>query len=180
VVTARHRSWSEIPALRSLAVEPKRPAAPSSPFAQVDALSPQSALSLRITSDALDPADAMRAVADPAAGGSVLFAGTVRDHSDAGAVTRLEYEAWEDRAMGVMEAIGREMFDRWALRKVVLWHRFGSLDVGEVSVIVCVSAGHRGEAFDAARLGIERIKQDVPIWKKEHLPGGDAHWVRGS
>jgi molybdopterin synthase catalytic subunit len=177
VVTARHRSWSEIPALRSLAVEPERQAAPSSPFAQVDALS---ALSVRITADALDPADAMRAVADPAAGGSVLFAGTVRDHSDAGAVTGLEYEAWQDRAAGVMEAIGREMFDRWPLRRAVLWHRFGSLDVGEVSVIVCVSAGHRAEAFEAARHGIERVKQDVPIWKKEHLPSGDAHWVRGS
>lgn len=122
----------------------------------------------------------MRAVADPASGGTVLFAGTVRDHSDAGAVTGLEYEAWEGRATEVMETIGREMFDRWPLCRAVLWHRFGSLDVGEVSVIVCVSAGHRGEAFEAARHGIERIKQDVPIWKKEHLPNGDAHWVRGS
>ena len=137
-------------------------------------------MSVLITSDPLDPAHAMSAVADPGAGGTVLFAGTVRDHSDAGTVSGLEYEAWEERAAGAMEAIAHELVERWPLRKVVLWHRFGSLEVGEVSVIVCVSAAHRGEAFEAARHGIERIKRDVPIWKKEHLPDGDAHWVRGS
>jgi molybdopterin synthase catalytic subunit len=155
-------------------VEPEREPGSSSPFAQVDALS------VRITADPLDPADAMRAVADPGAGGTVLFAGTVRDHSDAGTVSGLEYEAWEERAADAMRAIRRDMFERWPLRKAVLWHRFGALDVGEVSVIVSVSAAHRGEAFEAARDGIERIKRDVPIWKKEHLPDGDAHWVRGS
>ena len=122
----------------------------------------------------------MRAVADPGAGGTVLFAGTVRDHSDAGGVTGLEYEAWEERAGVSMEAIGSELFERWPIRAAVLWHRFGALDVGEVSVIVCVSSAHRAEAFEAARHGIERIKQDVPIWKRERLTAGEARWVMGS
>jgi molybdopterin synthase catalytic subunit len=137
-------------------------------------------LSVRITTDPLEPSDALRFVSDPAAGGEVLFAGTVRDHSDAGAVTGLEYEAWEERASDMLAGIGRELFERWPICRAALWHRFGSLAVGEVSVVVCVSAAHRGEAFEAARHGIERIKHDVPIWKKEHLPDGVAHWVMGS
>ena len=63
---------------------------------------------------------------------------------------------------------------------MALLHRFGHLDVGEVSVLVCCSAPHRAEAFEAARYGIERIKEDVPIWKKEGLTSGEAHWVMGS
>ena len=61
-----------------------------------------------------------------------------------------------------------------------LEHRIGRLEVGETSVLVCCSAPHRGDAFEAARQGIERIKQDVPIWKKEALTSGEAHWVMGS
>ena len=63
---------------------------------------------------------------------------------------------------------------------VALLHRIGRLAVGEISVLVCCSAPHRAEAFEAARHGIERIKQDVPIWKKEALVSGEAHWVMGS
>lgn len=95
-------------------------------------------------------------------------------------MTGLEYEAWEERAGPVMEEIGRELFERWPIRRAALWHRFGALGIGEISVVVCVSAAHRGEAFEAARHGIERIKHDAPIWKKESLADGDAHWVKGS
>jgi molybdopterin synthase catalytic subunit len=137
-------------------------------------------LSIRISADPIDPSAAMRFVADRGAGGEVLFAGTVRDHSDAGDVTGLEYEAWEERAVAALDAIGREMFERWPIRRVALWHRFGSLAVGDVSVVVCVSAAHRGEAFEAARHGIERIKRDAPIWKKELMAAGESHWVMGS
>lgn len=137
-------------------------------------------LSIRVSADPLDPSEALRFVADPAAGGEVLFVGTVRDHSEAGSVTGLEYEAWEDRATEAMDAIARELFERWSLCRAVLWHRFGSLAIGEVSVVVCVSAAHRAEAFEAARHGIERIKRDVPIWKKELLAAGESRWVMGS
>jgi molybdopterin synthase catalytic subunit len=137
-------------------------------------------LSIRLTADVIEPSDAMASVADPAAGGVVLFSGTVRDHSDAGGVTGLDYEAWDERALASMEAIGEELFERWPIRRAALWHRTGSLQVGQVSVIVAASAPHRAEAFEAARHGIERIKHDVPIWKKERLADGEAHWVMGS
>jgi molybdopterin synthase catalytic subunit len=137
-------------------------------------------LLVRVTDEPLDPNEALGFVADPAAGGTVLFSGTVRDHSDAGSVTGLEYEAWEERAAELLSAIGDEVFEKWPLCRVALLHRIGRLAVGEVSVLVCCSAPHRGEAFEAARHGIERIKQDVPIWKKEGLVSGEAHWVMGS
>jgi molybdopterin synthase catalytic subunit len=137
-------------------------------------------LVVTLTEAPLDASEALRAVADPSAGASVLFAGTVRDHSDAGAVSALDYEAWDERAIALMEAIGGELFDRWPVRKVALLHRTGHLDLGEVSVLVCCSAPHRAEAFEAARHGIERIKHEVPIWKKESLVSGEAQWVMGS
>ena len=133
-----------------------------------------------MTDAPLDPSEVLRAVCDPAAGGTVLFSGTVRHHSDAGDVMGLDYEAWDERAVALMESIGDDIFDRWPVRKVALLHRTGHLEVGEVSVIVCCSAPHRAEAFEAARHGIERIKHDVPIWKKEALASGEAHWVMGS
>jgi len=119
-------------------------------------------------------------VADPKAGGTVLFSGTVRDHSNEGDVTGLDYEAWDELATDRLQALGREILDRWPVVKVALLHRTGHLDVGEVSVLVACSAPHRAEAFEATRHGIERLKTDVPIWKKELLASGDAHWVMGA
>jgi molybdopterin synthase catalytic subunit len=134
----------------------------------------------RVTGDVLDPNDALAFVADPRAGGTVLFVGTVRDHAGTERVTGLDYEAWEERAASSMEAIGEQIFDRWPICRVALVHRVGVLGVGEVSVVVCCSAPHREAAFEAARFGIERIKSDAPIWKKEHLETGEARWVAGS
>jgi molybdopterin synthase catalytic subunit len=138
------------------------------------------ALLIRLTGEPLDPAEAIRFVADPTAGGLVLFAGTVRDHSDAGEVTGLDYEAWDEMVTLRLEAISEELFERWPICRVALLHRIGHLDVGEVSVVVCCTAPHRAEAFEAARHGIERLKADVPIWKKERLESGDSRWVMGS
>ena len=137
-------------------------------------------LLVRLTDAPLDPSVALGFVADPAAGATILFMGTVRDHSPAGDVTALTYEVWEEQALDRMGAIGEEMLDRWGACKAALLHRSGHLEVGEVSVIVCCSAPHRREAFEAARHGIERIKEDVPIWKNERLITGDTHWVMGS
>jgi molybdopterin synthase catalytic subunit len=135
---------------------------------------------VRVTHAPLEASEALSFVTDPAAGGVVLFAGTVRDHSDAGDVEGLTYEAWEERAVARLDAIAAEILERWPVRKVALLHRVGELAIGETSVLVCCSAPHRAEAFEAARHGIERIKEDVPIWKKEHLRTGEAHWMMGS
>ena len=135
---------------------------------------------VRITSERIVVDEALTFVADPGAGGTAVFVGTVRDHSSAGDVTGLSYEAWEDLAVERLGAIGEEIHARWPVRKVAILHRIGDLAVGESSVVVAASAPHRGDAFDACRHGIERLKEDVPIWKKESLVSGDAHWVMGS
>jgi molybdopterin synthase catalytic subunit len=135
---------------------------------------------VRIAGDPLSVDEALAFVADPSAGGTCVFVGTVRDHSDAGAVTGLTYEAWDELAVDRLGALAAELFDRWPICRVALLHRTGELEVGEASVVVAVSAGHRAEAFEACRHGIERLKADVPIWKKESLDSGDGRWVQGA
>lgn len=137
-------------------------------------------LLIRISSDPLDPGEAIGFVAEPAAGATCVFLGTVRDHSDAGEVTGLSYEAWDEVAQSRLEELGEELFREWPLRRVALLHRTGELRVGDVSVVVACSSAHRAEAFEACRRGIERLKEDAPIWKKEHLVAGESHWVMGS
>ena len=138
------------------------------------------AVLVRLTEQPLDPAEALSFVSHAGAGGTVLFSGTVRDHSQGGEVTGLDYEAWPERAEAQLRAIAAEMRERWPVRRAAILHRTGHLDVGEVSVVVCCSAPHRAEAFEACRHGIERIKEDLPIWKKEALTSGEAQWVMGS
>jgi molybdopterin synthase catalytic subunit len=134
----------------------------------------------RVQEGPLSVDEAVRAVADPAAGAVCMFAGTVRDRSGAGEVTGLTYEAWLELAEQRLSELAREILGRWDVRGVAIVHRTGELSVGETSVVVAVSAAHRAEAFEACRHGIERLKQDVPIWKKERLVTGDAHWIMGS
>ncbi|HEX6843615.1 MAG TPA: molybdenum cofactor biosynthesis protein MoaE [Actinomycetota bacterium] len=135
---------------------------------------------VRVTPDRLSVDDALAFVADPAAGGTCVFVGTVRDRSEAGAVTGLTYESWEELALERLGELAAELRARWPVLKVALLHRTGHLTVGEASVVVAVSAAHRAEAFEACRHGIEQLKHDVPIWKKESLVSGDAHWVMGA
>ena len=137
-------------------------------------------LLVRVTGEPIGADEAVSFVADPGAGGTCVFLGTVRDHSADGEVTGLTYEAWDELATRRLEEIATEMFERWPLRKVALLHRSGDLAIGDVSVVVACSAPHRAEAFDACRRGIEQLKRDVPIWKKEHLRSGASSWVMGS
>ncbi len=143
-------------------------------------ISPKTRVLTRVQAQPISVDEALASVVDPAAGGTCVFVGTVRDHSAAGDVTGLEYEAWDELALQRLEAIASDASDAWPLCAVTVLHRTGSLRVGETSVVVAVSAAHRAEAFDACRQVIERLKQDVPIWKKEGLVSGDAHWVQGS
>jgi molybdopterin synthase catalytic subunit len=135
---------------------------------------------LRITTDPIAAQEAVSFVSDPASGGACVFVGTVRDRSDAGSVTGLTYEAWEELAERRLREIAQEMFEKWPVRRVALLHRTGDLAVGEVSVVVACSSPHRPDAFEACRHGIERLKEEVPIWKHEHLTDGESHWVMGS
>ena len=138
------------------------------------------AVLVRISADPLSIDDAFSFVGDRGAGGICVFVGTVRDRSDAGDVTGLHYEAWDELAAERLEEIARELLDGWPVKRVAILHRTGDLSIGEASVVVACSAPHRAEAFEACRHGIERLKQDVPIWKREGLVSGEAHWVMGS
>lgn len=129
-----------------------------------------------ITDGELDR-ESTEAVARTADGAVVTFVGVVRDLSEGKAVSGLEYEAYEPMATDVMRSIGRDAADRWRVGRVVMAHRVGRLSVGEVSVIVAVSAPHRGEAFDACEFCIDTLKKSVPIWKKELFADGTSSWV---
>ena len=136
---------------------------------------------VRITAEPLSVDEALAFIADPSSGGSCIFVGTVRDaDADGVAVTGLTYESWNDVAVDRLHEIADRLRDRWPIRKVALLHRTGDLGVGDASVVVAVSSPHRAEAFEACREGIEQLKHDVPIWKKELLATGEGHWVMGA
>lgn len=129
-----------------------------------------------VTEDVLDPREVERMVAAPSAGAVALFIGTVRDHARGQDVQRLEYEAYAPAAEKMLARIGDEIAERWKVERVAIVHRTGMLEVGEASVVIGVSSPHRAEAFDACRHAIERIKEIVPIWKKEFYADGSA-WI---
>jgi molybdopterin synthase catalytic subunit len=113
----------------------------------------------------------------PGAGAIAVFEGTVRDVNEGRAVVQLEYEAYEAMALAEMERIAGEIeAEHGGEVRVAARHRIGALAVGDVAVVCAASAPHRGEAFDACRALIDRIKERVPIWKREHGPDG-AYWV---
>lgn len=121
-------------------------------------------------------------VATPASGAVVLFEGVVRDHHEGRAVVRLEYEAYASMAARSIEAACGEVLAEYADREVhriAAHHRVGALEVGEVSLVVAVSAAHRADAFAAALRAVDRIKETAPIWKREYGPGG-ASWQEGA
>jgi molybdopterin synthase catalytic subunit len=130
----------------------------------------------RIQTDALDPRVTESLVAHSGAGAIATFIGTVRDHGRGRAVTHLEYEAYAPAAELTMAQIGDEIRERWGIDHVAIVHRVGPLAVGEASVVISVASAHRDAAFDACRYAIERIKEIVPIWKKEHYADGAA-WL---
>jgi molybdopterin synthase catalytic subunit len=117
-----------------------------------------------------------RAVRDPAAGAIVTFVGTTRNENAGRHVVRLEYEAFTRMAVAEMRRLAAEAVRRWPLRQVAMVHRIGRVPVGEASVAIAVSAGHRAEAFAACHWLIDRLKEVVPIWKREHYRGGQV-WI---
>lgn len=129
-----------------------------------------------IVEDPIDAARVSAAVADPTSGAIVTFIGTTRDHNDGRAVTRLEYEAYPEMALAEMRKIGDTARQRWPIAKVAIVHRIGAVPIGEASVVIAVSAAHRAPAFAACHFAIDRLKEVVPIWKKEHFDGGEV-WI---
>jgi molybdopterin synthase catalytic subunit len=125
---------------------------------------------------ALSVDETIAAVRHPGAGGIAVFVGTVRDENEGRSVTLLEYEAYATMAEKEMRAIAAEIEREIAGTRLAVQHRVGRLEIGDHAVICAASAPHRGEAFRACRALIDRIKERVPIWKREHGPDG-PYWV---
>lgn len=133
---------------------------------------------IHLTTDPIDLSEILSDVKNRSAGGTVLFVGSVRDHNEMGPVSRIQYEAYREMAEDKIAEIENEVRKRWKIKKFAAIHRIGNLKVGEISVAVAVSSEHRGEAFQACEYGIDKIKTNVPIWKKEISESG-ASWVEG-
>lgn len=129
-----------------------------------------------LTTDPLDPAALIGAVAGAGHGGSAVFVGSVRDHHAGRGVSRLDYSAYPPMAERVAREVLAEAGRRWPVR-VVARHRIGQLAVGEVAIVVAVGSAHREAAFEACRWVVDELKGRVPIWKHEHYADGGAAWV---
>ncbi len=129
-----------------------------------------------LTDDPIDPRALVRRVMRPSDGAYVLFEGVVRNHHEGKAVESIFYDAYRPMAEKEMEAIVREIAARYPDVALAVVHRLGHLIVGDSSIAIVASSPHRAEAFEACRMMIDRIKETVPIWKKERGPGGEE-WV---
>ena len=132
---------------------------------------------VRLTPDPIDHAALTEAVRRPDCGAVVTFLGTVRDLTAGKVTVALDYEAYPGMAEAKMAEIERDTRQRWPVGDMHMIHRTGRLDVGEVSVAVAVSCPHRAQAFEACRHAIDRLKELVPIWKKENWADGSTEWV---
>jgi molybdopterin synthase catalytic subunit len=131
---------------------------------------------LSIRADALSVDEVLAAVSDPGAGGVVLFVGTVREHDAGRSVVRLEYSAHPTAAEELRRVAEKVVADH-PVRRLAAVHRVGSLEIGELAVVVAVSCPHRAEAFAACRQLIDELKASVPIWKRQQFAEGTAEWV---
>ena len=131
-----------------------------------------------VTRDHLHPEAVTATVENQSNGGVVTFLGTTRNKTRGRQVLQLEYEAYEGMANKMLTRIADEIRERWGIVHVSIAHRFGRLEVGDVSLVVAVAAPHRREAFAAAQYAVDRIKEEAPIWKKEFYTDGEI-WVEG-
>ncbi len=132
----------------------------------------------RITSEKISPSDFGRSLQASSDGAVVTFEGVVRDHSGGQKTLYLEYEAYAAMAIRKMEEIGEEAKEKFDIHSVGIVHRVGKLEIGETSVVIVVTATHRRLAFEACHYLIDRLKQVVPVWKKEFFENG-AVWSEG-
>ena len=130
-----------------------------------------------ITEQAIDLQKFFSEASPPTCGAAVSFAGIVRNHDHGRGVKSLCYDCYRPMAEKVMQGLVKEAQSRWGIEKVQLLHRIGRLNIGEAAVVISVSSAHRAESFEACRFLIEKIKSQVPIWKKEIFEDGTGEWV---
>jgi len=132
---------------------------------------------IQLTQSPIDTRRVLEAVRAPAAGAVVLFVGTVREMTGGRRTVSLDYECYTEMARQQLAQLEADVRERWDLVNSAAVHRLGHLDVGEISVAVAVSSAHRHAAFEAAAWLIDRIKEVVPIWKRENYADGTHDWV---
>lgn len=115
-------------------------------------------------------------VAHPSCGAVLLFLGMVRDHHVGRRVARLDYSAYRPMAQTTLERIVTELETEAEHLRLAIVHRLGTVPVGEPSVVIAAASPHRAEAYEASRLALERLKKEVPIWKREHYADGEVTW----
>lgn len=130
----------------------------------------------RLTESPIDSASLVTRVSSPRRGAVVLFLGTARDHHRGRAVTRLCYDAYRPMAEARLARIVTELTDAETEVAVEIVHRLGEVPAGEASVAIAAASPHRAAAYEASRLALERLKKEVPIWKREHYADGAAAW----
>jgi molybdopterin synthase catalytic subunit len=133
-------------------------------------------IDIQIIKHELDLTNVEKMSKNPACGGMVFFEGRVRDQTKGKTVLRLEFEAYEPMALKEMKKIADFIKDHWHAFNIVIHHRVGVLEIGEVAVIIAVSTPHRKAAFEACQYAIDTLKETVPIWKKEIFKNGEV-WV---
>ncbi len=132
-----------------------------------------------VTAHPLDIEPLIALVGADGDGAVVTFAGLVRNHNQGREVRFLEYEAYEPLAVRALQRIVDEAKGLWPDARLAAHHRIGRLEIGEASIVIAAASPHRADAFAACRYMIERVKQIVPIWKREHFDGGDV-WLEGA
>lgn len=133
---------------------------------------------IRVTSDELRTDEAVAAVESPEVGAINVFLGVVRNNNIGRSVQYLEYDAYPSMAEKVMAELAGQAKERFGLIDVAVLHRTGRLEIGEISLLIVVSCGHRAESFEAGHWLVDEIKKRAPVWKKEVWDNGEA-WVEG-
>lgn len=133
-------------------------------------------IDIQLKTEKLEVERCVQFVAAPETGGINVFIGTVRNHTKGKRVVRLEFEAYEPMAVSEMQKIARRAKEKFDVQRVAIHHRIGSLDIGEIPVVIAVGAAHREAAFQACKFAIDTLKETVPIWKKEIFEDGEV-WV---
>ncbi len=135
-------------------------------------------MKVKLTSKPFDLNEALGHLLVPEAGAYVFFLGKVRSESHGRHVKKLIYEAYPDMAGEEMRRIREEALEKFPIIDMLIWHRYGKLGVGEDTILIIASAGHRKEAFEACSWAIDEVKKRVPVWKKEVTDGG-TFWIEG-
>ncbi len=135
---------------------------------------------IELTDNEIDPSTLLNAIADDNCGAQVLFLGRTRRCTGEQITEQLNYSAYHEMALQVLQELRLQAMRRWDIRHVAIVHRVGTVAVGQTSVAVAVASPHRAAAFESAAWLLEILKQEVPIWKQEVHPSGEAFWVHPS